>query len=128
MKTTKSRIMGLGLVPRKPTMVSAIRAPAPVVSRALARAREPPKSRTTLRSMDFRASFSVTTPVRTRMQAAMQAVTCSLMPICFSKIMARMQTIRMIRDVYCFHLGTLSKFLLSAAASSCAPDVSGRKR
>ena len=105
-KMTTSRTMGLGLEPRAPTMASAMMLPAPVVSRALASAREPPNSRTTFRSMDFRASFSEITPVSTRMMAPMQAETWILMPILSSKIMARMTTIRTTRETICFQAGT----------------------
>ena len=105
-KMTTSRTMGLGLEPRAPTMASAMRLPAPVVSSALARAREPPNSRTTFRSMDFRASFSEITPVSTRTMAPMQAETWILMPIFFSKIMARMTTTRTTRETICFQAGT----------------------
>ena len=72
--TSKSTI-GFGLAPKRPTILSAIRLPAPVMSRAFASDRDPPKSNTTFRSMDCSASFSLSTPVKTRNTAPIQAET-----------------------------------------------------
>lgn len=57
------------------------RVAAPVESRALASAGEPPNRRTNFRSMDFSASFSEMTPVRTRTQVLIQAVPRRAIPI-----------------------------------------------
>ena len=70
--TRRSRI-GFGLDPSRPTILSAIILPAPVTSSAFAREREPPKRRTTFKSMEFNASFYVRTPVSTKKSAPRQA-------------------------------------------------------
>jgi hypothetical protein len=74
-KMTNNNIIGLGFFPRNPTIVSAIMVPAPEVSSALASAREPPKRRTTFKSMDFSAALPEITPVSTTTQAPIQADT-----------------------------------------------------
>ena len=96
----------------------AISAPAPVLSSAEARDSVPPKRKMVLRSMDFRASFSEMTPVRIRASAPIQPVMQSLMPICFSKIMARMLRMRMTREAVCFQTGTPEKSLAANWSSS----------
>ena len=55
---TRRSTIGFGSAPRRPTILSAISSPAPVVSRALASVRDPPKRNTTFRSMEASASFS----------------------------------------------------------------------
>ena len=50
---TSRRTVGLGLEPIIPTILSAISVPAPVFSRALASASEPPNNSTTFKSIDF---------------------------------------------------------------------------
>ena len=108
-KITRRRRIGLGSAPRSPTILSAISSPAPVVSNAFASVREPPKRNTTFRSMDFSASFSEITPVRTRRIAPIHAETSMLMPISFSKIIARITRISTTRETVCFHFGTWLK-------------------
>ena len=66
MKITNVSMNGEGLDQQSPMTASATIAPAPLVSRASARARVPPKRKIVCMSMLLYACFSVMTPVRTR--------------------------------------------------------------
>ena len=123
---TSKRTIGLGLEPIIPTILSAISIPAPVFSRALASASEPPNNSTTFKSIDFSASFSDITPARTSITAPRHAETCILIPILSSNIMARITRINTISDIACFHFGTLLKSFVCSVASSVITFLSGR--
>ena len=126
MNITRRSTIGFGSAPRSPTILSAISSPAPVVSRALASVRDPPKRNTTFRSMEASASFSERTPNSTRMIAPMHAEISMLTPICFSKIIARITSIRTISETVCFHFGTSLKSFCFSTVAPTAPFPSGR--
>ena len=74
MNTTNVNIVGEGLSPNAPITVSAINLPAPVLSRAEANERVPPKRNIVLRSIDLRASSSEMTLQTMRSIAPIQPV------------------------------------------------------
>ena len=108
-KITRSNIIGSGFVPKNPTILSAIKLPAPVTSSAFASAREPPKSSTTSKSMDLSAVFSSITFVTTRITAPIHDESWMLTPISSSKIIAMITATSTASDTVCFHFGTLLK-------------------
>ena len=114
MNTTKVRRYGDGFAPRRPMTLSAIISPAPVSSSADARESVPPKRKIVFKSMDFKASFSLMTPVKINASAPTAPITQSLMPICFSKIIPISVSTSMMRERFCFHFGTWSKSFVSS--------------